>query len=63
MRDYTQMAAGAVLVAALALIVDLVFALVQRYAVSPGLTGRVGRASRPRNRRAGAAAAALQPTP
>ena len=62
-RDYTQMAAGAVLVAALALIVDLVFALVQRYAVSPGLTGRVGRASRPRNRRAGAAAAALQPTP
>ncbi|WP_179647685.1 ABC transporter permease [Nocardioides aromaticivorans] len=62
-RDYTQMAAGAVLVAALALIVDLVFALVQRYVVSPGLTGRVGRASRSRNRRAGAAAAALQPAP
>lgn len=39
-RDFPQMAAGAVLVAALALAVDLVFALVQRYAVSPGLTGR-----------------------
>lgn len=36
-RDYGQMAAGAVLVAALALAVDLVFALVQRVAISPGL--------------------------
>jgi len=42
-RDYDQMAAGAVLVAALALAVDVVFALVQRYAVSPGLTGRRAR--------------------
>jgi osmoprotectant transport system permease protein len=48
-RDYDQMAAGAVLVAALALAVDVVFALVQRYAVSPGLTGRrVRRAAEPR---------------
>jgi osmoprotectant transport system permease protein len=39
-RDYGQMAAGAVLVALLALVVDLVFAVAQRYAVSPGLTGR-----------------------
>jgi len=39
-RDFGQMAAGAVLVALLALAVDLVFAIVQRYAVSPGLTGR-----------------------
>ena len=39
-RDYGQMAAGAVLVGVLALAVDLVFAVVQRYAVSPGLTGR-----------------------
>ena len=47
-RDYDQMAAGAVLVAALALAVDVVFALVQRYAVSPGLTGRrVRRAAEP----------------
>jgi osmoprotectant transport system permease protein len=41
-RDYGQMAAGAVLVAALALLVDLGFAVVQRYVVSPGLTGRFG---------------------
>jgi osmoprotectant transport system permease protein len=41
-RDFAQMAGGAVLVALLALAVDLVFALVQRYAVSPGLTGRFG---------------------
>ena len=47
-RDYDQMAAGAVLVAALALAVDVVFAIVQRYAVSPGLTGRrVRRAGEP----------------
>jgi osmoprotectant transport system permease protein len=39
-RDFGQMAAGAALVALLALAVDLVFAIVQRYAVSPGLTGR-----------------------
>lgn len=49
-RDFGQMAAGAVLVAALALVVDLIFALVQRYAVSSGLTGRrtVSRRSRPK---------------
>lgn len=44
-RDFPQMVAGAVLVALLALLADAVFALVQRYAVSPGLTGR--RTSRP----------------
>ena len=36
-RDYGQMAAGALLVGLLALAVDLVFALVQRLVVSPGL--------------------------
>lgn len=36
-RDYTQMAGGAVLVALLALAVDLALAAVQRWAVSPGL--------------------------
>ncbi|MGC3994182.1 MAG: ABC transporter permease [Propionicimonas sp.] len=36
-RDYGQMAGGALLVAALAMLVDLCFALVQRVAVSPGL--------------------------
>ena len=39
-RDYPQMAGGALLVAVLALVVDGLLALVQRYAVSPGLTGR-----------------------
>ncbi|TPG17309.1 ABC transporter permease [Pedococcus bigeumensis] len=39
-RDYPQMASGALLVAVLALVVDLLLAVVQRYAVSPGLTGR-----------------------
>jgi osmoprotectant transport system permease protein len=45
------MASGALLVAALALVVDGGFALIQRYAVSPGLTGRfstrAGRAVEP----------------
>lgn len=44
-RDFPQMASGAVLVAALALIVDLLFALIQRYSVSPGLTGRAARSA------------------
>ena len=41
--DYAQMASGAILVAVLALLVDLAFAGVQRLAVSPGLTGRTAR--------------------
>ena len=40
-RDFGQMAGGAVLVAVLALAVDVVFAVVQRFTVSPGLTGRI----------------------
>ena len=39
-RDYPQMAAGAVLVAALALAIDLVAAIIQRLVVSRGITGR-----------------------
>ncbi len=39
-QDYSQMAAGAVLVAVLALAVDLLLALVQRFIVSPGVSGR-----------------------
>jgi osmoprotectant transport system permease protein len=42
-QDYPQMASGAVLVAALALLVDLLLALVQRYVVSRGVTGRYSR--------------------
>jgi osmoprotectant transport system permease protein len=46
-HDYTQMAAGAVLIAALALIVEGILATVQRVVVSPGL--RVaGNRGRPR---------------
>ncbi|MGB3187726.1 MAG: ABC transporter permease [Ornithinimicrobium sp.] len=36
-QDYAEMAGGALLVAALALSVDFVFGLVQRFVVSPGL--------------------------
>jgi osmoprotectant transport system permease protein len=39
-RDYPQMASGAVLVATLALLVDLILSLAQRYLVSRGITGR-----------------------
>ena len=41
--DYAQMAGGAVLVAALALVIDTVLALVQRLVVSPGLRPRTRR--------------------
>jgi len=41
-RDTPRTASGAVLVAVLALIVDMVLALVQRSVVSRGLTGRYG---------------------
>jgi len=42
-QDYPQMISGGLLVAALALLTDLVLALVQRYTVSKGITGRTGR--------------------
>jgi osmoprotectant transport system permease protein len=42
-RDYAQMAGGAILVAALALLLDLLASLLQRVVVSPGLTGKTGR--------------------
>jgi osmoprotectant transport system permease protein len=42
-QDYPQMISGGLLVAALALVADLLIALVQRYAVSRGITGRTGR--------------------
>lgn len=40
LRDFPQMLTGAVLVALLAIALDLIFAAAARYAVSPGLTGR-----------------------
>jgi osmoprotectant transport system permease protein len=42
-QDYPQMASGAVLVAVLALLIDLLLAAVQRYTVSRGITGRYSR--------------------
>jgi osmoprotectant transport system permease protein len=42
-RDFGQMGGGAILVAALALVIDLVLAVVQRYSVSRGVTGRFSR--------------------
>ncbi|GAB3499962.1 ABC transporter permease [Nocardiopsis coralliicola] len=44
--DYTQMLAGAVLVAVLAIAVELALLLFERAVVSPGLTGRVRTAAR-----------------
>ena len=43
-HDFPQMLSGAVLVAALALLADLVISVVQRLTVSRGLTGRYRRA-------------------
>ncbi|GAB3265567.1 ABC transporter permease [Kineosporia babensis] len=39
-QDYFQMAGGAILVAVLAVALDLAFAVIQRYVVSRGITGR-----------------------
>lgn len=44
-RDYYQMAGGAVLVAVLALAVDLLMSLLKRLVTSPGLGGGLGRHS------------------
>lgn len=48
LNDYPRVVAGAVVVAVLAITLDLLLALVQRYAVSPGLTGRATRGPRAR---------------
>ena len=46
-NDYGRVIAGAVVVAALAIVLDLLLGLLQRYAVSPGITGRgLGRSPR-----------------
>jgi len=44
-QEYSEMLAGAVLVALLAIVLDVAFAVVRRYVVSDGLTGRVRRAA------------------
>ncbi len=45
LRDFPQMLTGALLVAVLAIVLDLAFALAARFAVSDGLTGRVRKTS------------------
>lgn len=55
-QDYGQMGGGAVLVAVLALLVDLLFARVQRAMISPGLGGRGTGRRRDRDARATVAA-------
>lgn len=44
-RDYPQMIGGGILVAALALFIDLVLSVVQRFAVSRGVSGRFSKRS------------------
>jgi osmoprotectant transport system permease protein len=63
-RDYPQMAAGAVLVAALALLVEAALALMQRGVVSPGLRAAGGTRRSPTATVAttGSAAAPVAPT-
>ncbi len=47
-RDFPQMVSGGLLVAILALLVDFVLAMIQRFTVSPGVTGRRTRTRRRR---------------
>jgi osmoprotectant transport system permease protein len=54
-QDYPQMVSGGVLVALLAVLVDLVLAGVQRFAVSPGVSGRFAK-----RRKADAATATIR---
>jgi hypothetical protein len=59
-RDTPQTASGAVLVAVLALIVDMGLAIVQRSVVSRGLTGRYGKVQQVGADTGEASASALQ---
>ena len=45
-RDFPQMVSGGLLVAVLALLADILLAVVQRFVVSPGVTGRRTRTKR-----------------
>ncbi|WP_134740299.1 ABC transporter permease [Nocardioides sp. 503] len=59
LTDYPRVVAGSVLVAALAVIIDLLLGLVQRLVVSPGVDGRASKGRRGR-RDASAAATAVR---
>lgn len=61
-RDYGQMAGGALVVAVLALLVDGLVAVVQRTLVSPGLTGKTARRGH-RRTSAGSREPVAGPTP
>ncbi|MEO5743045.1 MAG: ABC transporter permease [Terracoccus sp.] len=52
-QDYVQMVTGSILVALLALVADLLLALLERFAVSPGISGRGQGVARRRRLRAG----------
>lgn len=56
-RDFPQMTAGAILVAVLAVLVDFVLAMVQRYTVSRGVSGRFAKT---RTHQPNAASAAVE---
>jgi osmoprotectant transport system permease protein len=45
-QNYPEMVAGALLVAVLAIVLDLILATIQRFVVSRGLTGRYARSAR-----------------
>ena len=49
-RDYVQMVCGSILVAVLALVADGILALLEKRAVSPGISGRATRVARSRAR-------------
>jgi osmoprotectant transport system permease protein len=62
-HDYTQMAAGAVLIAVLALVVEGVLAAVQRSVVSPGLRDASSRARPPAEPGSPSSTTSHQPAP
>ena len=57
--DYPRVVAGCVLVAVLAVVIDLLLGLVQRLTVSPGVDGRASKGPRRRSAAMGPAATAL----
>jgi osmoprotectant transport system permease protein len=60
LQQYDTVASGAVVVAVLALVVDLLFAGVERLVVSPGLTGRADRGGGRRGRGSGTGGAPVE---
>ena len=63
LQDYPRVAAGSVLVALLAVVIDLLLGLVQRLVVSPGVDGRASKRARRRRPAGGPATSALRAAP